>query len=185
MDFSSGIKGKSPSYLAKQALAATSLFALGATFEVASKYAKDLQEEIADWEEGFTFSLGVLPDGPYMTARKEDGGIRFLGMGQKNADVSVLFKNLDCAVMVFTAQIGTHIAAAQKRFIVRGNLTQAMQLNRGMAITQTYLFPQILLDMTYKRPPKLTIGQKITKARIMSMLTPKAVEKLVRERIGS
>lgn len=172
MSESSEKKKFSAAYMAKYLVCKTSLLALGVTFELTSKYSEDLQRELENWREGIVFSLGVLPRGPYMTAIKEGGRIKYLGIGKKNPEVSILFKNLDAALFTFTGQMGTHTAGAQKRFIVHGNLTDTMKIARGMQWVQAFLFPSIILNKTFKRPPKFTTSQLLTKGKIMAALVP-------------
>lgn len=163
---------KSAVYMAKEAVAATSLLALGTAFELASRLSVDIKKEIAQWEDGFTFCLGVHPDGPYMTARKEGNAVKFLGMDKIDPDVAIIFKNLDSALMVFTGGIGNATAGAQKRFAILGNVTLAMQLNRVLCLVQMFLLPGIILNKTFKRPPKLSFSQLLVKGGVMAGLTP-------------
>lgn len=163
---------------AKRALCRTSLLALGTAFELVSQRVPELQAEIAGWEEGRTVSLGVAPAGPHMRIRKRGARIVFLGMGLGSkeagtaADTSILFKNLDSAVMVFAGLIGSHEAVAENRVSVHGSNHKAMEMTRAMAIVQTYLFPDLMLKRTFKRPPKLTLRQLATKAGIYASLVP-------------
>ena len=162
------------------ALVATSLRALGATFELVSKYSAELQGEIMDWEEGRVFAMGVLPNGPSMSLRKSGERIQFLGMGLKDPSVTMLFKNLDAAVMTFTGQIGAHTASIQRRVIVHGNITHAMQAVRALGIVQKYLLPAVILNKTYKTPPHFTAKDLWLKTKVMAGLGPQLLKTLVR-----
>jgi hypothetical protein len=162
-------------FTAKGALAKTSLIALGATFELVSELVPEMKEEIADWEEGRKVTIGVLPKGPFITIQKVGNRIKYLGASQKEPDLCVYFKNLESAVLLFTAQIGAPQAVAENRVCVHGSNYKAMQATRAMAIVQTYLFPGILLDMTFKRPPKLDAKHIAIKAKVMGLLTPRLV----------
>ena len=159
-------------YKAKEFVAKTSLLALGVTFELASKYDPDLQKEIETWPEDMVFSMGILPNGPCMSAKREGNRVRYLGLGLHNPDLIFYFKNLDSALLSFTGQIGTHTAVAQCRIAVHGNTSDGMKVARAMNIVQAYLFPGILLRMTYKRAPKFTPAQLWIKTKVMAMLTP-------------
>jgi len=157
----------------KETTAKTSLLALGATFELCSELVPEMQEEIADWDDGRRISIGVLPNGPFITIQKSGNRIKFLGASMKDPDLCVLFKNLDSAMLIFTAQIGAPQAVAENRICVYGSNYNAMQTTRAMAIVQTYLFPGILLKMTFKRPPQLSLKQIAIKTKIMGMLVPR------------
>lgn len=157
-------------FQAKKALISTSLLALGVAFEQASKYSKELRDQIADWKDGLTFSMGIWPDGPAMTVKKEGKRAKFLGLGMKDPELAILFKNVDGALLTFTGRIGTPQAAAQRRFIIQGNLTEGVKVARAMDLVQIMLFPKIILDKAFKRPPEMTPARKIAKARVMASL---------------
>lgn len=163
-------RGLSATYKLKKSVVSTSLLALATAFEIVSKYSPELKAELADWEDGRTFSLGVLPDGPAVTLKKVGDKIRYIGKGVKDPHLAIYFKNLDCALLPLTGQMGAHIASAQHRAILHGNVAEAMQINRAMAIVQNYLMPGIVLKKICKRPPKFTGKQLALKARVMAML---------------
>ncbi len=170
MENKSGEKKLSMTYKVKETIVKTSLLALATTFEIVSKHSPELKAEIADWEDGRVFSLGVLPDGPAVSLKKEGDQIRYLGKGYKNPKLKVLFKNVDAALLPFTGQMGSHTAFVQHRAIVHGNIGEAMQASRAMDIVQTYLMPVFILKKNSKRPPKLTGAEMLLKARVMTTL---------------
>lgn len=156
----------------KETVVKTSLLALGVTFELVSNHSPELQEELRDWDEGRILALGVLPDGPYIAVRKEAGALKYLGKGHHNAQLKILFKNMDAAFMMLSGQIGSHTGFAEHRAIVHGSLYQAMEANRAMAIVTKFLFPGIMLKGIVRRMPKMTAGDLVLKARVMATLTP-------------
>jgi len=157
-------------YRAKKIVAQTSLLALATGFETVSKRAPELKAEIADWEEGRVFSLGVLPDGPSVSLRKEGDRIRYLGQGHGASRLRILFKNVDAALLPLTAQMGSHTAFCQHRAVLHGNVAEAMQTSRAMITVQTYLMPGFILKRTMKRPPKLTPRQYALKGWVWATL---------------
>ena len=158
------------SYQAKKAVVETSLLALAAAFESVSQHAPEMKAELADWEDGRIFSLGVLPNGPAISLQKKGSEIHYLGKGYQNPTLKILFKNLDAAILPFTGQIGSHIAFVQRRAILHGNVGEAMQISRAMAIVQSYLMPGLVFNKIFKRPLKLTPAQLFLKARVMATL---------------
>lgn len=157
---------------AKKFVAATALMAVGVAFELSSKWDEAIQHEIEDWTPGVTFAMGVLPDGPFMTVQKEGKHVRYIGLGRKDPDVAICFKNLDAALLVFTGQIGTHLAAAEKRFLVQGDLTETVKISRTLSMVQAYVFPGLIVRKTFKRPPVFTPKQKWIKAKVYAALMP-------------
>ena len=160
----------SPGFRIKRLIVSTSLLALGTAFEIVSKSDPGLKAELKDWEEGREFSMGVLPDGPSITMKKEGDHIRFLGKGIGTPKLVIYFKNIDCALLPLSGQIGADTAFAQHRAILHGNVADAMQTNRAMAIVQKYLLPDFILKKGSKRPPKYTGAQLMLKMKVMSIL---------------
>ena len=148
----------------------TSLLALGVGFETVSKHDRDLKAEIADWEDGRVFSLGVLPDGPSVTLRKSGDRVQYVGQGDGPSQLRILFKNVDAALPPLTGQMGSHTAFVQHRAILHGNVAEGIQASRAMDMVQTYLIPGFILKRTMKRPPKLTLRQYVLKAWVWSTL---------------
>jgi len=164
-------------FKAKRAVVSTSLLALGVAFEIVSKHAKELKEELKYWQDGLVISLGVL-NGPIITFKNDGGEIKYLGKGIKgNPDLTIYFKNVDSAFMTFTGQMGSYTAFVQHRALLHGNVGQAMQASRAMAIVQTYLMPGLIFDKLFKRAPKLSASQLALKARVMATLTPLMIAK--------
>ncbi|MEW6439545.1 MAG: hypothetical protein AB1640_01300 [bacterium] len=157
---------------AKTALCRASLLALATAFELASERVPELKAEMTTWRDGLRVTIGVLPAGPCMHIEKRGDRIRYLGSRPVRSDVSILFKNLDSALLVFTARIGAHRAVAENRVIVYGSTHEALSVTRAMAVVQTYLFPGAFLKRTFKRPPKLTPAQMARKALILGLLVP-------------
>lgn len=171
----------SAAYKTKEIVSKTTLITLGVAFEIAAKYAQDVKEEISSWREGMVFTMGVLPNGPYMSVKKEGDRIRYLGTKKpEEMDLAILFKNFDAALLVFLGQIGTPTAAAQRRFIVQGNLSESSGVARALDMVQTYLFPGIILKKTFRRPPKLTPAQMLTKAKVYGLLAPVIVKNITK-----
>jgi len=167
----------------KYALVDTTLTVIGSAFEVASRLVPEFKEEISAWNEGRKCGVGVLPDGPFITLEKRKNKIVYLGKGKQKADVTFLFKNLDSAVMLFTAQISAHQAAAECRILIDGVNSYAMELNRTLAIVETYLFPGLIINMIFKRPPQLTPKQQVTKSRVYAALMPNLLKQMVKSTI--
>jgi hypothetical protein len=159
-------------YQAKKMVVKTALLAVGVTFELAAKHCPDTRREIAGWSDNLVFSMGVLPDGPYISVKKEGEGVRYLGAFMDNPDVAILFKNVDCAVMMFTGQIGTPVAASERRFLIRGNISESMRIARTLNWVQAYLFPSLITDHIFRRPVRLNARQLWIKSKIYAALTP-------------
>lgn len=159
-------------YKVKEFVVKTSLFAFGVTFEIVSKYSPELKQEISDWEDGRVFSMGLMNNGPAMSIKKQGDHIEFLGMAHKDPKLTIYFKNVEGALLVFTGQIGSHMAFIDHRANCHGNLAEAVQTARAMNIVQKYLMPGFILNKTFKDPPKFTFSQLMLKAKVYALLTP-------------
>ncbi len=156
----------------KQSFLSTGLLLLGVAFEEVAKRVPELRAEIAYWEDGRRFGVGVLPNGPYITLEKRGDMIYFLGKGLMKPDVSLLFKNLDSGMYVFSGLMGAHTAVAENRVLVKGNNSYAMEATRAMSIVQAYLLPGIVHKIIFKDPPKFSFGQILTKIKVSLALGP-------------
>ncbi len=159
-------------YQTKATVAATALVALGVSFELLSRHSDELKAELEDWDEGRTFSLGILPHGPAIAVRHEGGRLVYLGRGDHEAPIKILFKNVDGALLVLTGQLAAHTAFAERRAIVHGPLDSVMEANRAMAIVVKYLFPGIMLRWLTKRMPTFSRDQLLLKGKFYAMLVP-------------
>ena len=164
---------------AKFMLVDTMMLFLGSAFEVASKYVPELKQEMADWNDGRRFALGVLPDGPSITLEKRGDLVKFLGFGVQAPHVAFYFKNLDAAVPVFVGLNSTHNGFAQGKIMIHGNLSYAMEVNRALPLVLAYLFPIIAFKHLFKAPPKLGILGLINKGKVYMTLVPQAVMNLI------
>ena len=148
----------------------TALLAFAAGFEICSELTAEMRLEIADWDEGRRVCIGVLPEGPYITVEKRAGLITYVGQGRREADITILFKNMDSALLVFTGQTGSADIAGEFRIRVEGSNARAMELTRAMTVVQTYLFPSMILRKTLKRVPAFDAARLGLKARVMGLL---------------
>jgi len=183
---------KSLVYRIKEFIIKMSLFLFGATFELVSKYSKELKKELGLWEEGRAFSLGIMNGGPAITVQKKGDRAVFVGMGHYNPKLSIYFKNVDGALLVFLGQvgrnkasskkptswldyfhlapIGSHMSSIEQRIFLHGDQAEAIQTVRAMNIVQKYLFPDFILKRSFKVPPTYTIEQLVVKGLVYCML---------------
>ena len=157
-------------YKAKETIAEVALLALGVMFQDLSRTCPELKKELADWNDGRTFALGILPHGPGVTFQYTGGRIKYLGKGIKNPDVTIYFKNIDSALLVFTGQMGAHTASIQNRTVIHGDLGQTMQTVRAMDFVIAYLMPGFMHKNLFKRRPHLSMNRQLLKAGLLAAL---------------
>ena len=137
---------------------------LGRALASASRIDADIAREVAEWEEGFSLQMKVLPAGPSGSWRKLDGRLRFQGSAGEQADLLVHFKNLESAFLILTPQMGIHEGFAQHRMSVQGDLTRCMSLVRCLNRVIAYLYPSCLSRRLLKPQPET--NRKILGPRI-------------------
>ena len=119
----------------------TGFLLLGRALQSASNFEKDIKKEIAAWNEGFTFSMDVLPNGP----------------------------SLDTAFQMITTQLGAHHVYAQHKISVTGNIADSMRLIRMFYIVEAYLFPKILNKNILKKSPRMTLNKHLNRMHIYTV----------------
>ncbi|MGC8492258.1 MAG: hypothetical protein ACP5SH_11025 [Syntrophobacteraceae bacterium] len=160
---------------AKRAYLAVALRVFGAAFEAVTRNSVECKKELADWEEGRRFALGVEPSGPYVTLEKKGSVIRMIGTGLEEPHLSILFKDLDSAMMVFTTCMGVVQATAENRALIRGDNARAMEVIRVLDIIMTYLLPGFVLKKNFRRAPRFGPLQYLVMLRIYAALFPALV----------
>ena len=144
--------------------------ALGRGLQSASNFEDEVIKEISCWNEGFSFSMDVLPNGPSLVMRKQDRKMKFMGLKKKaDADLIVEIKNLDTAFQMITTQAGAHHVYAQHKIAVTGNIADSMRLIRLIYIIEGYLFPKILNKNILKKSPKMTLKKHINRLHIYTV----------------
>jgi hypothetical protein len=104
----------------------------------------------------FVIQKGLLPYGCQMILHKDKNGqIHYQGSDPrgKRFDLTMAFKNLEGAMMVFTFLESTPTGYAHDRFEVAGYLPYATAFMRVLDIVQIYLLPKIIAKRAIKRYP--------------------------------
>ncbi|HOW82367.1 MAG TPA: hypothetical protein PK573_07405 [Spirochaetota bacterium] len=141
----------------KRYYVAIMLWIVGRAIQAACRLDKEVIKEFSELPEKFTFSLGVLPDGPFMIIGKDDKGrAKYMGWnkGRTRFPLEMNIKSLEAAIKVFTFQEGTATAFARERFIVDGDLGYALAVVRVLNIIEVYLLPKIITKLAVKRYPR-------------------------------
>lgn len=157
---------------AKRVYLRVALRVFGAAFRAVTAHAWECRRELADWEEGRRIALGTLPQGPCITLEKQGHVIRMIGTGLREPHVSLLFKNLDSAVMVFTTIMGVSQAACENRVLIKGDNAMAMECLRILDIIMIYLLPRFILNRNFRTRPQFRPRQYLTMVWIYAALLP-------------
>ncbi|MFP3981640.1 MAG: hypothetical protein ACLFUY_09615 [Desulfobacterales bacterium] len=143
--------------LLKKSYVFVMLLIVGRAIEAAAKVDESVRKIFGDLPGRFTFYLGVAPGGPYMVFGKDkQGNVKYLGWNLygRKIDLGLKIKNIESGIKVFTFQESTAQAFAYDRFIVEGNLPQALAVVRVIDIVEVYLLPKVITRLAVKRYPK-------------------------------
>ncbi len=147
----------------KRVYVAIMLWFVGRAIKAAAKVDEAVKKEFEELPDGFTFSLGVLPDGPHMIVGKDNKGcVKYMGHNPegKKIDVEMKIKNLEAALLLFTFQESTSISSCRDRLIVDGDLPSAFAVVRILDVVEVYLLPKFISSLAVKRYPEWPLVQK-------------------------
>ncbi len=140
------------------------LWFVGRGIQAASRVDKDVKEEFARFPDGFIFSLGAYPNGPFMVVGKDEkGSVKYLGrkITDKKIDLKLMLKHTSLLFLLFSFQEGTPVSNARDRLFVDGDIPYACAVVRIMNIVQVYLLPAFIAKMVIKRYPKWPLVRRI------------------------
>lgn len=151
----------------------TMMAVVGRGLVAISKVDDEVRQEIAGFPEGYIIQMVVLPGGPGFIARVKAGGELELAKGNVTPDLSIKFKHLKHAFLVFSFQEGTAKAFANDRMIADGEVSHAIRLVRCLNKMEAIILPKLIAKLAVKRyPGNLGTGEKISKAaRIYALVT--------------
>ncbi len=133
------------------------LWLTGRAIQAAAKTDKAVKKEFSGLQDDFAFSLGVMPDGPYLIAGKDKKNkVKYMGrkIGNKNLTLKMNIKNLESAMLIFQFRESTAVAFANNRFIIDGEIPDAMAAARILDLVEVYLLPKFITKLAVKRYPK-------------------------------
>ena len=147
----------------KRAYVGVFLWFTGRAIQAAARVDEQVRQEFDGLPDDFTFSLGVLPTGPWMLIGKEKGRVKYLGgnPGGRHIHVRLAMKNIETAFLILSFQESTAMATARNRLITEGEVPQALAMIRVMDIVEVYLLPKIIARLAVKRYPSWTFGRKV------------------------
>ncbi|MEG2084260.1 MAG: hypothetical protein RRY78_01735 [Clostridia bacterium] len=108
------------------------------------KYDSDVNEMLASLPEGTVFKLGIISNTPNIVLVKENNKL----VSSKDANIKptleIDFKNVDAAFPLLIGKAGVSQAFAEGRFILRGNVDDAINIAHSMDVVENYLFPRFI-----------------------------------------
>lgn len=124
-----------------------------------------VRRELSALPVGYTIRMTVMPAGPSFTVEVQDGGhLKLLKTFSGRASLSVMFKHVAHAFLVFSFQEGTARAFANDRMYVDGNVSHAIRLVRCLNRMESVILPKFVAERALKRYPSIRIGEKVSLA---------------------
>ena len=153
---------------AKRLVVETGFLALARGLQSASHFEEDVQKDLEQWAEGYSFCMSVLPNGPVMSMEKRNGKMIYTGRN-KNTDLVIELKNLETAFQMITTQAGIPQVYAAHGIGVVGDTAKAMSLIRMINVVEAYLFPEFLSKNILKKVPPMNLKRHLNRAHMLTV----------------
>lgn len=128
------------------------LFFLGRGIQTLYKQDTMVKHEIMEWKENFIIQITTPNNEVDWKIKKENG--KLIRTKTENADLSISFKSIDILFKLVTGRLGVAQAYAEHRFLLKGEIKDAMSFVRVIDRTEGYLFPKIITNKILKEIPK-------------------------------
>ena len=139
---------------------------IGRGLVMASQVDEEVKQEVAKFPVGFVLSMNVFPHGPAFIAKvTPDHQIELLHSVENKPDLTITFKHLSHAFLVFSFQESTAQAFAHDRMIADGDVGYAIRLVRCLNKMEALILPKLLAELAVKQyPHELGLKEKLTGA---------------------
>ena len=133
---------------------------------MASQVDEEVKQEVAKFPVGFVLSMNVFPHGPAFIAKvTPDHQLEPLHSVENKPDLTITFKHLSHAFLVFSFQESTAQAFAHDRMIADGDVGYAIRLVRCLNKMEALILPKLLAELAVKQyPHELGLKEKLTGA---------------------
>ena len=139
---------------------------IGRGLVMASQVDQEIKQEVAKFPANFVLSMNVFPHGPAFIAKVTDNHqLVLLSSSDTKPDLTITFKHLNHAYLVFSFQESTAQAFANDRMIADGDLSYAIRLVRCLNKMESLILPKLLAELAVKEyPTELTLKEKFNEA---------------------
>lgn len=141
----------------------TMMDVIGRGLVMASQVDQDVQHEIRQFPVGFVLSMSVFPNGPAFIAQVNvDEQLTLLTDYNEKPDLTIRFKHLHHAFLVFSFQESTAQAFANDRMVADGDLSYAIRLVRCLNKMEALILPKLVAELAVKEyPSHLALKDKL------------------------
>ncbi|MEO6698880.1 MAG: hypothetical protein ABIR53_04665 [Paraperlucidibaca sp.] len=164
------------SYQAQKAYVTTMMKVVGGGLAAASRVDETVQKELAGLPEGFQVCMTVYPSGPSFFLRIGKNGLsEVINTPVGKPELTIRFKHLTHAFLVFSFQEGTAQAFANDRMVADGNVSHAIRIVRCLNKLEALILPRIIAELAVKRYDAIPLTEKLTKAARIYGLVAKSL----------
>jgi len=139
---------------------------IGRGLVMASQVDEEIKKEVAQFPANFSLSMQVFPHGPAFIARvTEEKQLELVKSMDTAPDLTITFKHLHHAFLVFSFQESTSQAFAHDRMIADGDISYAIRLVRCLNKMEALILPKMVAQLAVKEyPSNLSLKEKLTEA---------------------
>ncbi len=139
---------------------------IGRGLVMASQVDEEIKKEVAQFPANFSLSMRVFPHGPAFIARvTEEKQLELVKSMDTAPDLTITFKHLHHAFLVFSFQESTSQAFAHDRMIADGDISYAIRLVRCLNKMEALILPKMVAQLAVKEyPSNLSLKEKLTEA---------------------
>ena len=139
---------------------------IGRGLTSASQIDPEVHNETQGFPTGFVIRMTVFPNGPSFTAQsQQNGSLKLLKHFEQKPDLTVMFKHMSHAFLVFSFQEGTARAFAHDRIVADGDVSHAIRLVRCLNKMESLILPKLIAQRAVKQYPQdLDLKKKISLA---------------------
>lgn len=136
---------------------------IGRGLAMASQVDDEIKSEVAAFPANFTLSMNVFPNGPAFIARVTiDKQLELVKYLDQKPDLTITFKHLHHAFLVFSFQESTSQAFANDRMIANGDISYAIRLVRCLNKMEALILPKMVAELAVKEyPQNLSLKEKL------------------------
>ncbi|SPL69363.1 hypothetical protein [Acinetobacter stercoris] len=139
---------------------------IGRGLVMASQVDDEVKYEVSKFPVGFTLSMTVFPYGPAFVAQVNDQQqLTLIKSPSAKPDLTIMFKHMHHAFLVFSFQESTAQAFANDRMVADGDLSYAIRLVRCLNKMESLILPKVIAELAVKQyPNELNLKEKLSGA---------------------
>ncbi|OTG81008.1 hypothetical protein [Acinetobacter sp. ANC 4648] len=160
------ISTKSVKPALEQAYVKLMMDVIGRGLVMASQVDDEIRHEVSKFPVGFTLSMDVFQnDIAFIAKVTPQQELELVKSLADKPDLTITFKHLHHAFLVFSFQESTAQAFANDRMIADGDLSYAIRLVRCLNKMEALILPKLVAELAVKEYPReLTLKEKLTGA---------------------